>query len=118
MKTLSALPSSLFVTRFVTTFLTTFVTLFLALWLAGCASLPPMPPVETLFDDRVFAAAAAATPSIDRSAALASSPAMRSYLAARVPNRAGVDRRKLLLDALYRGDLRLEYDAAVTRTSA
>ena len=94
----------------------TLAALLTSLLLAACASPPPMPPVESLFDDSVFEAASAP---IDRAAALALSPAMRAYLAARLPHRsAGGDRRKLLIDALYSGDLRLEYDAAVTRTAA
>ena len=94
----------------------TLAALLTSLLLAACASPPPMPPVESLFDDSVFEAASAP---IDRAAALALSPAMRAYLAARLPHRsAGGDRRKPLIDALYSGDLRLEYDAAVTRTAA
>ena len=94
----------------------TLAALLTSLLLAACASPPPMPPVESLFDDSVFEAASAP---IDRAAALALSPAMRAYLAARLPHRsAGGDRRKLLIDALYSGDLRLEYDAAGTRTAA
>jgi len=84
--------------------------------LAGCAAPPPMPPVATLFHDELFAAPSAP---VDPQAALEVSPAMRSYLGSRFVNRAhGVDRRKQLIDALYRGDLKLEYDAAMTRTAA
>jgi hypothetical protein len=44
---------------------------------------------------------------------------MRSYLGgqAREPHRSG-ERRRLLIDALYRGDLKLEYDAEMPRTAA
>ena len=46
-------------------------------------------------------------------------PAMRSYLASKqVRTTRMYDRRRQLIDALYRGDLRLEYDAATTRTAA
>ena len=92
--------------------------LFLVL-LVGCASAPPMPPAATLLHDELFAAPSAR---IDPDAALAISPAMRSYLADKSVNTVNrvrsTDRRRQLIDALYRGDLKLEYDAAVTRTAA
>ncbi len=88
----------------------------LSLWLVGCASLPPMPPPAALFHDDAFAPAAVA---IAPDAALALSPAMREYLAGRFVNRFhSGDKRRQLVNALYRGDLRLEYDAAYTRTAA
>ena len=90
--------------------------LLLSLILAGCAALPPMPPAADLFHDELFAAPSAP---IDPGSALAVSAEMRSYLAARLANRSRpLDRRRQLVDALYRGDLKLEYDAARTRTAA
>ena len=90
--------------------------LLLCAWLAGCATAPPMPPAATLFHDELFSAPSV---QIDPDAALAISPAMRSYLAAKPVNRMrGIDRRRQLIDALYRGDLKLEYDATLTRTAA
>lgn len=90
--------------------------LALAVALGGCASAPPMPPAADLFHDEAFAPAA--TP-IDARAALAVSPAMRRYLADNFMQRNRlVDQRSRLVGALYRGDLRLEYDAAMTRTAA
>jgi len=90
--------------------------LLLSLTLAGCAALPPMPPAADLFHDELFAAPSAP---IDPGSALAVSAEMRSYLAARLANRSRpLDRRRQLVDALYRGDLKLEYDAAMTRTAA
>ncbi|MEP7100940.1 MAG: tetratricopeptide repeat protein [Burkholderiales bacterium] len=90
--------------------------LLISALLAGCAAAPPMPPVANLFRDELFAAPSAP---IEPQAALAVSPAMRSHLAAKFANRArGFDRRKQLIDALYRGDLKLEYDAAMTRTAS
>ena len=84
--------------------------------LAGCASTPPMPPAADLFHDELFAAPAEP---IEPDSALAISPAMRSYLATKLANRTrSSDRRRLLIEALYRGDLKLEYDAAMTRTAA
>ena len=91
-------------------------TLLVAALFAGCASAPPMPPAAPLFHDALFAAPS--TP-IDGDAALAVSPAMQQYLQTRYLNRLRTtDRRRQLIDALYHGDLRLEYDAAITRTAA
>ena len=82
----------------------------------GCASAPPMPPANDLFHDAAFAAPAE---SIDPDAALAVSPAMRAYLTENFAKRAPhSDRRQLLFAALQRGDLKLEYDAAITRTAS
>ena len=81
--------------------------LLLCTLLAACASRPPMPPPATLFHDELFEAP---SERIDPSVALAVSPAMRQYLATRPVARAQLgDRRRLLIDALYRGDLKLEY---------
>ena len=82
----------------------------------GCAGAPPMRAANDLFHDDAFAAPAER---IDPGAALAVSPAMRAYLAANFARRAGdTDRRQQLFNALRRGDLKLEYDAAVTRTAS
>ena len=88
-----------------------------AMLLAGCATAPPMPPTAGLFDDSLFAARALPVRADD---ALAASPAMRSYLAQKgLIGGRPIDRKKALFDALYRqGELRLEYDAALTRTAA
>jgi len=87
-----------------------------SLLLAACASAPPMPLAADLFHDDAFAAP---TERIDPGAALALSPAMRTYLAKNFAQRAGhIDRRRLLFNALHRGDLKLEYDAAITRTAS
>jgi Tfp pilus assembly protein PilF len=86
------------------------------LLLAACASAPPMPPATDLFHDAAFVAPAEP---LDPSAALAMSPAMRAYLAATIPQRNRfTDRRRQLINALYRGELKLEYDAETTRTAA
>ena len=90
--------------------------LLLSTLLAGCASAPPMPPATNLFHDELFAAPSAP---IDPGAALAMSAPMRTYLTTRFINRTRAgDRRRQLVEALYRGDLKLEYDAAMTRTAA
>ena len=90
--------------------------MLVSMLLAACASTPPMPPSTDLFHDELFAAASAP---IDPGAALAMSPDMRRYLTSRLVTRMRpTDRRRQLIDALYHGDLKLEYDAAMTRTAA
>jgi tetratricopeptide (TPR) repeat protein len=94
----------------------TLAALLISLLLFGCANAPPMPPAESLFHDALFEPPQVL---IDPRAPLAVSPAMHAYLAARHSNPTlGFDRRNQLIDALYHGDLRLEYDAAVTRTAS
>ena len=90
--------------------------LLLSALLGGCASAPPMPPTANLFHDELFAPPST---TIDPDAALAISPAMRNYITTKFANRGhALDRRRMLIDALYRGDLRLEYDAEMTRTAS
>lgn len=87
-----------------------------SLLLAACASPPPMPSSSDLFHDAAFKAPAQP---IDADAPLAVSPAMRAYLSANLGQRIrDFDRRRQLINALYRGDLKLEYDAESTRTAA
>ena len=91
--------------------------LIVVLLLGGCASAPPMPPVASLFDDTLFAPPALPVRAAD---ALAVSPAMRGYLEQKglIGGRL-IDPKQALFHALYRqGELKLEYDAAVTRTAA
>ena len=84
--------------------------------IAGCANAPPMPAANDLFHDEAFAAP---TQRIDPGAALAVSPAMRAYLAENFAKRAGnTDKRRLLFTALQRGELKLDYDASITRTAS
>lgn len=91
--------------------------LSLSTLLASCAGTPPLNAGDGLLHDELFA-----PPSrrIDPDDALALSPAMRTYIATRMPHRSGVeDRRQQLVDVLYaKSDLQLEYDAAFTRTAA
>ena len=91
--------------------------LCLAALLAGCASSrPPMPSADDLFHDNAFAAP---VERVDPDAALALSPAMSTYLAENFAKRVAFsDRRRLLLNALQRGALKLEYDSAITRTAS
>ncbi len=94
----------------------TIVALLLCALSGACSHLPPLPPPDELFHDIAFAAPAVP---VDAGAALALSPAMRTFLATRLPSRQRPgDRRQPLIDALYRGELRLEYDASMTRTAA
>jgi len=98
---------------------TTFLILVAAALIGGCASAPPLPVPDDLLHDELFAGNA--VPRVDPAAPLALSPAMRSYLAGKqvqVRSARMFDRRRALIDALYRGDLRLEYDAAITRTAS
>ncbi|CAN5163816.1 hypothetical protein BH09PSE6_BH09PSE6_06130 [soil metagenome] len=92
------------------------VTVAIGLLVAGCATVP-MPDPAPLFHDELFAPPSAP---VDPAAALALSPAMREYARHNLRTRASnVDPRKQLVEALYRdGDLRIDYDASITRTAA
>lgn len=84
------------------------------LGVAGCAAAPPHRDVAPLFDDAAFAPVERVP--VDDVFAL--SPAMRTYVEQQVPRytrHAGL--RRGLVQAL-RSDIRLEYDAAATRTAA
>ena len=91
--------------------------LIMSLLLAACASAPPLPPADTLFHDALFDPPSVV---IAPGEALAISADMRRYIATRLVARSRFDDPKQrLFNALYRQDeLRLEYDAAVTRTAA
>ncbi|MCR5868452.1 tetratricopeptide repeat protein [Aquincola sp. J276] len=84
--------------------------------LAGCAStppgaLPPAPPADARFTP--------ASMPISAEEVFALSPAMRQYLAGSLPRPAQQRQPAALVQALNtRGDLRLEYDATITRTAA
>jgi tetratricopeptide (TPR) repeat protein len=94
-------------------------TLLISLLLAGCASAPPAPPAPSqLFSDATFAAP---TELVGADELFAMSPEMRAYLnspAFRAQLRAkGLEHG--LVDALYqKGELKLEYDSAMTRNAA
>ena len=85
--------------------------------LCGCASVAPWQGANGLLHDELFAAP---SQPVAADAALAISPAMRRYLVEKIAIRANSDdRRKALIDALYRqGALKLDYDASATRTAA
>jgi tetratricopeptide (TPR) repeat protein len=86
--------------------------------LTGCASAPmPMKAPPGLLQDQLFAAP---QEKIDTSTLFALSPAMRTYLDAefRDTNHLKPPQRRLF-DALYaKGQLKLEYDSAITRPAA
>jgi Flp pilus assembly protein TadD len=88
-----------------------------ALLLPGCASVEPMArPDLDVFRDALFEAPSQA-PGVGDLFAL--TPAMRRYLDERIaPQVRRKGAHRALLDALYtQGELRLEYDAARTRTA-
>ena len=93
------------------------VTLLCCLLVAACATRAPAPSSDSLFQDQLFAAPS--TP-ISAGDVFAVSDEMRRYLREEI---AGELRAKGsqqgLIDALYRSDqLKLEYDAAMTRNAA
>ncbi len=85
--------------------------------LGGCASVPPWTGPAGMLDDAAFAPP---TEPVDAAQALAITPAMKRYLHDKLAVRpTSADRRKALIDALYRqGALKLEYDASGTRNAA
>jgi tetratricopeptide (TPR) repeat protein len=89
----------------------------LLLALAGCASAPPAPPPETLFEDAAFAPPSRPVVATD---AFAMSDEMRRYLDRELADSLqakGFERG--LVDALYkRSALQLEYDSKLTRNAA
>jgi Tfp pilus assembly protein PilF len=92
------------------------VLVFLALLLSACADVRIAQAPARLFDDSRFQPPRQV---LDATAIHAPSPAMRAYAAAVRQNRHGNEARQALIDALYRrDDLKLEYDAAITRTAA
>jgi Flp pilus assembly protein TadD len=89
-----------------------------ALVLGGCASAPPMPSPEPLLHDAAFAPP---TEQIDPAQAFALSPRMKDFVQdeLRPRLRAAGGRQRALVELLsQRGRLRLDYDAAVTRSAA
>ncbi|HEV8313997.1 MAG TPA: tetratricopeptide repeat protein [Burkholderiaceae bacterium] len=91
--------------------------LLLCLGLAACASAPPLAPHEPLFHDQLFAPP---TQPIRAADVFALSEDMRRYVRDEIATHArSHGRQRALIDALYkRGQLKLEYDAAMTRNAA
>jgi Tfp pilus assembly protein PilF len=94
-------------------------TLLIVLLLAGCATAPPAPPTPShLFSDASFAPATERTGADDL---FALNPEMRTYLNSHAFRAHLRDKgtEHGLVDALYqKGELKLEYDAAMTRNAA
>lgn len=85
----------------------------------GCASRPPAADTRTLLRDDLYPnAATVVVPT--REAVFELSEPMLRYVEAQFSSRsARNDPRRALLEALYRdGDLRLDYDASITRNAA
>ncbi len=96
--------------------MTHWTSLALCMVLGACASGPPAAPVEHLLADALFAPPAQR---IDAREVFAMSPAMRDYAAQIAPLLRSRGMQQGLVDALYtRGELKLEYDAALTRNAA
>lgn len=93
------------------------VVLLSFLLLSGCASRPLLPPADSLFADPLFVAAAEPAEA-DADAVFALSPAMQAYLDGVIADQVRVlGPRNGLFEAL-RENLRLEYDATMTRNAA
>ncbi len=91
--------------------------LLLCTILAGCAVSPPTQPAERLFNDRLFAGA---PPRISADDVFAVSEEMRQFLRTDMAEQMlAKGRQQSLYDALYsKGQLKLEYDSAMTKNSA
>lgn len=88
-----------------------------AAMLKACVSAPTRPIADTVFNDALFAPLAAP---IQSDAAFAMTPAMRQYAETVLkPRMRHAQPEQALIDALYeQGQLKLEYDAALTRNAA
>jgi Flp pilus assembly protein TadD len=92
------------------------IALLFSILLAACATTPPLPANTSLFEDRLFAPA---SERISVEDIFALTPEMKEFVHARV--NAGsreTGSTRALYNALYpKGDLRIDYDAAVTRNA-
>lgn len=88
----------------------------IAAWLGGCASVQPIPQAESLFRDAEFGPVVSV---LTPAEIFSLSPAMRSYLEADITRESRTKGRiHGLVDTLYSpGALKLDYDAAYTRTA-
>jgi len=91
--------------------------LLTAFLLTACASTATPPPGGALFHDSVFAPPSVA---IDARDIFALTPEMRHYLTHKVKGQStALSPQQALFDALFtEGELRLDYDASVTRNAA
>jgi len=94
----------------------TWAVLLLSAILAGCAAAPATQPSERLFNDQLFAAASGRISADD---VFALSDEMRQFLHAGMAEQMHVKgSQQALFDALYsKGQLKLEYDSAITRNA-
>jgi len=93
------------------------IALTFAFLLASCAATPDLPRDARFFDDARFAPVPGR---VGAAQVLALSDEMRRYVAQQVePHTKQRGRQLALVDALYtKGDLKLEYDSAMTRTAS
>ncbi len=92
------------------------IALLCTLLLAGCATKPVVEADQRFFNDALFAAAPADVRAAD---IFALSDDMRRALESEIARTAGKRGRQVaLVEALYQGDLKLEYDSAQTRNAA
>jgi len=89
----------------------------LSLLFAACANAPVSPRSDSLFNDRLFAAASV---SVNASDVFALSPEMEHFLNVEIaPDLRNKGNRDGLIDAMYReGQLKIEYDSVMTRNAA
>jgi Tfp pilus assembly protein PilF len=95
----------------------TFAALLASLLVAACAGVPAPEPPARLYNDHLFASPSAP---IWASDVFAVSPKMKHYINVEIAEELRQKgRHRGLADALYKeGDLKLEYDAAMTRNAA
>jgi len=91
--------------------------LLVAAFLSACAATAPQPTATTLFDDGAFAPS---SERIDATDVFAPSEAMKRFVSEEIAGQVSVKgRQRALFDALYSANqLKLEYDAGVTRNAA
>ena len=93
------------------------IVVLMATALAACVAAPPAPVDSRHFHDALFAGPGERIAAAD---VFALSPEMQRYVDAEIAPRAGKRGRQLsLVDALFtKGELKLEYDSAMTRNAA
>jgi tetratricopeptide (TPR) repeat protein len=92
-----------------------FLVLLVAVGIAGCAHAPAAGDASVLFEDALFPPPPAGVVDQD---IFAVSPAMRDYLATTIAERVRAKGPRLGLMEALREDIRIDYDASVTRDAA